>query len=302
MLANQPNSNNKAFISCAAGTDISQLTKALNRHGIDVLNFSDSPAMSSTIVERMAELIEQADLVIAVLGDGTNSNVMFELGFAASRNKKLVAIGNAIVPFHLSNVAHLKANLKDKKALEFQLDALLKNLDLIQPIFLHEDKKPFNRLRLSKKSNFANLNIERASEAEKQLYNSLNSSSEIEAVVAEPILLESENFRPDFAARFSKHTSNLAGSLVIELKSTTRSGTRRQWIDQVVSYTLRLESGVGLLVVDGPENYELKAVNISPLVFVVGLKELQDLLAEEKLAMVLSRERNRFAHSADKHD
>lgn len=294
-------SNSKAFISAPIGVNVTYLSEILRRKGIDVLDFRSELASGEIWLHVVTKLINRADIVFAVLGDDANNNVMFELGLAASQDKKIVIIGQKLAPSYLSNFVHLTADLGDKRALDFQLDALLKNLDQVETTLFHEDIKPSNRPSPGRRQKTLNPHATTHSMAQQRLYEVLEASSEIDAVVIEPLLDNTVGFRPDFAIRFSKDAGYLTGPVAIELKVSNQGIIRKEWIHQITSYTIKLRSGFGLLVLDSPKQNKLRVANASPLVFTIGLAELEELLRHNNGAQELRRVRNSFMHSAGDH-
>ncbi|NKW71782.1 TIR domain-containing protein [Rhodobacteraceae bacterium R_SAG10] len=99
MAGSVQSSNSKVYISAPSGTDVSHLKDVLTQKGLDILDFRDEFASGERWLNTMANLIRHADIVIAVLGDDANQNVMFELGFSASLNKKIVMIGHSLASY-----------------------------------------------------------------------------------------------------------------------------------------------------------------------------------------------------------
>jgi len=297
MPSSPQNANSKAFISAPMGADTAFLSDALKRRGIHVLDFRTELASGELWLHAIAKQIERADIVFAVLDDSTNNNVMFELGLAASRDKKIVIIGHNLAPSFLANFTHLTADLNDTRALEFQLDALLKNLDQVETTLFHEDTKPSNRTSPNRQQKTLNPQFAAHSEMERRLHEILEASAEIDAVASEAVLENGAGFRPDFAFRFTKQAGYLAGPVVVELKVNRQGGIRKEWINQIISYTLKLTSGVGLIVLDSPMRNDLRVANASPLVFTIGFAELEELLRHNSAAQALRRARNAYMHS-----
>lgn len=289
------------FITAPSGSDVSHLKNILTQRGLSVLSFDDEIVSGDRWLHTLSNLIRKADIVFAVLGEGSSENVMFELGFAASLNKKLVIIGHSRTPMTLSDFPHLTVDLSDRRALEFQVEALLKNLDQIETTLFYDDIKPSNRLPRSRESKVLNRNAATYSLAQERLLQILEASPEIDSVVVEPISNQSAGFRPDLAFRFSAEPNFFPGPIAVELKVSESGQIRKEWIELIADYASKLHYGVGLLVVDSPRANDLRAIGASPLVLTVGLQEFEQLLQTQKTAMEFRRARNKFIHSTNDH-
>jgi hypothetical protein len=136
------------------------------------------------------------------------------------------------------------------------------------------------------------------SELESRLLSAFKDAEEIEAVHLEPQLDGSRRFRPDFALWLLDPRQVIPNPLIIELvgSEAARRGSSKRRLEQLQKYAL--DTGVGaVMLVEDVVGEPLSLLNLSPMMFRIGLAELEGLLAAEQLIPEMVRARNFLAHS-----
>ncbi len=297
----------RAFVSAPFDTNLSLLNSTLALYGVEILSLDDLSTRDKSLLNSTTELIGKADFVIAVIEERINSNVSFELGLATALGRPLLIIGKGPIPSVLQSAAVLSVPMDNEASLKFQLGAFLEHVDLLRSP-LQEQPVDFDMLTSNRdveslhfqsskerRSNLKNLNFENS--AQHRLFNAFKFSSEIDSFAVEPQeMSDQKKFLPDFAAWFSPKHRFFRGPLVVELKAGQRVRNTRGAINQVRRYTEKLGAAAGLVVVDGGSESSLRATSLSPLICVVGLTEIEELLAHSELASAMRSARNRLAH------
>ena len=118
-------------------------------------------------------------------------------------------------------------------------------------------------------------------------------------MLLEPQLDGSRRFHPDFALWLRDPRQVIPNPLIIELVGgeAVRRGSSKRRLEQLQKYAL--DTGVGaVMLVEDAEGRPLSLLNLGPMMFRIGLSELEGLLAVEQLVPEMVRARNFLAHSA----
>lgn len=269
-----------------------------------MLNLESVEPGASVYLDTTTELIEAADAVIVVLTERDSPNTLVETGLAIGLRRPVLlvaddtAIMDGLAPDRLlASLPRVRAKLADSDALRFHVGAFLDgveqkpsrvNLSPVPP----RSKTESGRSRISRPSN-------PSSQLESRLLNAFEEAAEVEAVHLEPQLGIGRRFRPDFALWLRDERQVLPNPMIVELvgEGAVQRGSRKRRLEQLLKYAL--DTGVGaVMLVEEVDWQPLSLVYLSPMVFRVGLIELENLLAAERLVPEMVRARNLLAHSA----
>jgi len=119
----------RCFIAARPQTDIGVIRKILAERGIESTASYERPWLGARPLDTVMALIEDADLVIGILDEPTASaNILFELGYAFARDKKIMVIQPGSVrsiPSDLAGTLYVRSDLVESEAITYNLDALL---------------------------------------------------------------------------------------------------------------------------------------------------------------------------------
>jgi hypothetical protein len=118
-----------AFISAPLSTNLGGIRRILQRQGIEAFTADQIVLPGSRLSDNLQEAIGNADVVLAILDSGVNSNVFFELGFAqALRKRTLILVDADMGPPFIANVGatFLRTKLDDTQAIEVGICQFLK--------------------------------------------------------------------------------------------------------------------------------------------------------------------------------
>jgi hypothetical protein len=273
--------------------------------GWRVLNDESVVPNTSAFLETSMELIRSADAVITVLTDEHGPNAFFETGVALGLGKPVLIVGedsmimDDLVPDRvLTSLPRVRAKLTDGDALRFHVTA-----------FLEAVQKGRSGSEPAMKSASARGDIKRSStEAshrpsnllENRLLAVFEDAPEVEAVHVEVQIVTGRTFRPDFALWLRDVRHSLQNPLIVDVisKEGVRRGTKKRRVEKLLG--LALDTGVGtIMLVEETEGQPLELLRLSPLIYSVGLTELEGLLDRGELVATMLRARNMLAHSAD---
>lgn len=118
-----------AFISAPLSTNTSGIRRILQRQGIEAFTADQIVMPGSRLSDILQEAIGRADVVVAIIDSGVNSNVFFELGFAQALKKRTLILVDADVdPPFIADVGatFLRTKLDNTQAIEVGISQLLK--------------------------------------------------------------------------------------------------------------------------------------------------------------------------------
>lgn len=269
-----------------------------------VLNLESVERGASVFLDSTMELIRAADAVLVVLTADHSPNTLVETGLAMGLGCPVLliaedtAISDGLVPDRLlAGLPRVRATVGDRDALRFHVGAFLDGVmqspspDQPQPQSSQTFDQP-TRPRNCRPSHFGNA-------LEGRLLSAFGDSDEIEAVHLEPQLDGSRRFRPDFALWLRDPRQVIANPLIIELvgrEAVSRGGSKRR-LEQLQKYAF--DTGVGsVMLIEDVEGQPLSLLKVSPMMFRIGLAELEGLLAAHQLIPEMARARNLLVHSA----
>lgn len=266
-----------------------------------MLNLESVEPGSAVYLDTTTELIRVADAVIVLLDGSGSLNTALEAGLAIGLERRVLlvadddAVGKDGLPDRLlAGLPRVRAKATDTEALTFHLGAFLQGQGASSsktvPVRTDAPGSSTSRKRLVPEAT-------PSSPLEARLLQAFQTALEIEAAHLEPQLGHGGRFRPDFAIWLRSGPPDMPNPVVVEV--TGPSGVRdkvRRSIDHLRRYARASSVKAAILVEEGgPES--MKLVQVSPMIFRVGLGEAERLLREGRLVAEMARARNTLAHS-----
>src|SRR5687767_5017101 len=119
----------RCFIAAHPKTNLDTIRAILAERGIEATASYERPWIGARPIDTVMALIDNADVVIAVLDDPESStNLGFELGYAFARDKKILIIlprDARSIPSEIASMHHIRANPGDAEGIAYNLDAQL---------------------------------------------------------------------------------------------------------------------------------------------------------------------------------
>lgn len=292
------------FIIAPAETKLEPLTRIVRDAGWRVLNLESVEPGASVYLDTTTQLIEAADAVIVVLTKRDSPNTLVETGLAMGLRRPVllvtedVATMDEITPDRLlASLPRARAKLADGDALRFHIAAFLDGVES-GPIRNHPSPVA-PRATSERGSSRTSFPTNPSSQLEARLLDAFRGSAEVEAVHLEPQLDAGRRFRPDFALWLRHERQVLPNPLIVELvgQESARRGRGKRRLEQLLKYAL--DTGVGaVMLVEEVDPLPLSLLRLSPMMYRIGLLDLETLLQTERLVPEMVRARNFLAHSA----
>jgi hypothetical protein len=292
------------FISAPFGADLGVLPSLLDRRGIQWEWAKLEPSYSERLPGDLRRIIRRVNFVAAVLIDASDdANILYEVGIAVGIGKPVFLIlpMERQVPLKLIGFPHVRASLKDEKAISFHLDMFFRYLTMSEGRFRYpvtEQLRP-SALRGStnppdnKPEQFRNL--EPGSQLETEIVDLIEQSGG-QVLLQNP---DTKLFTPDLLVWFPEQTSDLINPAVIELKGHPLSPHQLEQLElQLMAFLEGAGVRTGVIVAPNVEDERRTGFRGNPAlnVFFVNLDRFRQLLRTERLAEHLRQERNRAAH------
>lgn len=292
------------FIIAPHGTKLEPLTRIVRDEGWRVLNIESVEPGATVFLDTTAQLISAADAVIVVLTERDSSNTLVETGVALGVGRPVLliaddaAILDGLVPDRiLGSLPRVRAKLLDSEALGLHVGAFLNGVERIPLNSPPGSARP--RASTQPSTGRTRSTTGRMSGLEERLLNAFEGASEIEAVHLEPQLDGSRQFRPDFAVWIRDAHPALPNPVIVELvgHGAVLRGSSQRRLDQLLSYSLA--TGVAaVMLVEEVDDQPLSLLRLGPMIYRVGLVDLEVLLREATLVPKMVLARNFLAHSA----
>lgn len=282
----------RCFISARYGLDLSALQRALEQNEVE-WQWAQGPAAETSLMESISVAINSADLVLGVFSDESiNPNVALEVGYALGRGVPVVLLttGAVTIPFDLAAFRRLRTDLHDPKLLAFQIDLLLRSLEMPK-----RAKRPVG----ASPSSFAGIVVGKPTP---KLFDSALEQSVAAAIfsaggrVTMPDA-SSGGRAADLLMWLPELDKDLFNPAAIEAKKTIGLQDLPGTQTRLGQFVRASGFGCGLIVV----NSVALARNLSrlapfPYVFLISLSDFKDKLGKGELASWIRQERNRLAH------
>jgi len=118
----------RVFIA-SSQADAGQVQKAVQQFDLDALTLDQTATPGATWLESVHRCVNDADMVIGIMGDRRkDTNIFFELGVASALNKPTLLFLTSDYPTDLippSGIPYLRMDLKDEDAVRFGLTQAL---------------------------------------------------------------------------------------------------------------------------------------------------------------------------------
>jgi len=289
----------RCFIAANPATNLDTIRAILAERGIESTASYERPWIGARPLDTVMALIEDSDLMIAVLDDpSTNANLLIEVGYGLARDKKIMVIlprDNRSVPSDLVSTLYIRANPTDVEAITYNLDALLAGPAPKRRPYI-PDKVETHPIGAT-----ADELLERLSET---LQNADGTS--LEGIVTDAMrasgvsMITSTSERRSLDGGFDLGIwsddleSSVSNPLLIDLK--LRIASRRDMNvvrDQVASFArARSVDWALILYGEGPPNWD-DDVELAPPVLIYRIADLLERLRTESFAVVVSSLRDR---------
>ncbi len=270
--------------------------------GWRILNLESVERGSSVFLDTTVELIRAADAVLVVLADHDRPNTLVETGLAMGLGRPVLliaedaAISDGLVPDRLLvGLPRVRAKLGDGDALRFHVGAFLDGVvqDRDRPRSIPQRTSPEQIKTRSSRPAHPECQLQG------RLLAAFEEAAEIEAVHLEPQLDGNRRFRPDLALWVRDPRQVIANPLIIELvgREAVRRNSSKRRLEQLQKYAF--DTGVGaVMLVEDVQVQPLSLLGLSPMMFRVGLAELEALLTAKQLVSEMVLLRNILAHLA----
>lgn len=127
IVANEPR-RRRVFVAGSL-PDAVQLRKAVREPNLDVVTLDEAATPGTSWVESLHRCLDDADMVIGIVGDRSQDrNVLFEMGVASGLNKPAILFVAPDYPAeHIppSGLPYLRIDLRDEDSLRFGLKQML---------------------------------------------------------------------------------------------------------------------------------------------------------------------------------
>ena len=126
-IADKP--RKKRIFIASSQADVGEVRKAMQHFDLDAVTLEQSATPGTTWVESLHRCLNDADMVIGIMGDRRKDmNVFFELGVASALNKPTLLFITPDYPIDLippSGIPYLRMDLRNEDAVMFGLKQVL---------------------------------------------------------------------------------------------------------------------------------------------------------------------------------
>lgn len=283
----------RCFIAVRPQLNIEPIRALLSERGIDATASYERPWLGARPLDTVVALIEEADLVIGILDEpSTSANILFELGYAFARDKKIMVIqprGMKGIPSDLAASLHVQVDLGETEALADNLDALLAAPTPSRKPYIPETPEthpigaPVDTLLLR---------VDKAV--------SERSAADLEEVIVDAIresgvrIVHPTGERgvvdtgPDIGIWSDDLESSVGNPLLIELKLQVRTRSALRSIREQVKEYARLRNREWALVLygEGPPDWDAEVENEAPILTMEARKFIERLRSESFAAVI----------------
>jgi hypothetical protein len=126
-IADEP--RRKRIFIASSQTDAAEVQQAMQHFDLDAVTLEQSATPGTTWVDSLHRCVNEADMVIGIMGDRRrDTNVFFELGVASALNKPALLFITPDYPIDLvppSGIPYLRMDLRNEEAVLFGLKQVL---------------------------------------------------------------------------------------------------------------------------------------------------------------------------------
>jgi hypothetical protein len=289
----------RCFIAARPQANIEPIRGLLSERGIDATASYERPWLGARPLDTVMALIEDADLVVAILDEPTASaNILFELGYAFARDKKIMVIQPRSlkwVPSDLAATLYVQADLVETEALAYNLDALLAAPAPVRKPYIPDAPETHP---IGDRANALLRRLERAV--------SENDAIELERVTIDAIresgvrIIQSVGERgvltagPDLGVWSDDLESSVGNPLLIELKLRIPTRSALRSVRERVREYARLRNREWALILygEGPPHWDAEVESEAPIL-ILGARQFVERLRTEGFAAVVGSLRDR---------
>jgi hypothetical protein len=237
----------RVFIA-SSQADAGQLRKAMEHFDLDAVTLEQADTPGTTWVESLHRCVDDADLVIGIMGDRRKAfNVVFELGIASALNKPTLLFITPDYPIELvppSGIPYLRMDLRNEDAVTFGLNQALA---LTPRDRLLRSAEGFKTRPIGSAADELVAKLERTSETELEdlIYEALKASGAPTIARGRKV----EDTEVDFAVWSSDLEPAIANPLLIECKLNLHNqGDVDQLIGRMIRALRPIPNGCGLVL------------------------------------------------------
>jgi hypothetical protein len=287
----------KRVFFAASQADVAEVQKAMKHLDLDAVMLEQAATPGTTWVDSLHRCVNDADMVIGIMGDRRkDTNVFFELGVASALNKPTLLFIKPDYPIDLvppSGIPYLRTDLRNEDAVLFGL----KQVQLLSPPNqVHHPSEGFTTRPIGPIADqlLARLPQTSPDEFEDLIYDALRASGA-------PTIArggEAEDRGVDFAVWSSDLEPTITNPLLIECKSSLRSQSE---VNEVIGRMFRaleaIHNGCGIVVSKEAGTAPKAALRSLPVVF-VSAEEFLEGLRDTGLAEYVRNLRNTAFHGS----
>src|SRR5882724_11577221 len=119
----------KRIFIAASRADVAEVQKAMHHFDLDAVTLEQAATPGTTWLDSLHRCVNDADMVIGIMGDRRkDTNVFFELGVASALNKPTLLFITPDYPIDLvppSGIPYLRMDLRNEDAVMFGLKQVL---------------------------------------------------------------------------------------------------------------------------------------------------------------------------------
>lgn len=286
--------NKRVFIA-SSQADVTEVKKALQDLDLDAVMLEQAAKPGSTWIESLHRCVNDADMVIGIMGDRRkDGNVLFELGVASALNKPTLLFitpdypSDQVPPF---DIPYLRMDLRNEDAVTFGLKQML---SLSPRDRIHQRSEGFTTRPIGPVADqlLAKLPQASPSELEDLIYDAIKASGA--STIARGT--ETEDKGIDFAVWSSDLEPAITNPLLIECKSSLRNQSH---INEAIGRMFRaleaIQNGCGIVLYKEAGKVPKAALRSLPVLF-VSAEEFINGLRDSGLAEYVRKLRNTASH------
>jgi hypothetical protein len=285
----------KRIFIASSQADVAEVQKAMQRFDLDAVTLEQAATPGTTWVDSLHRCVNDADMVLGIMGDRRkDTNVFFELGVASALNKPTLLFITPDYPIDLippSGIPYLRMDLRNEDAVMF---GLKQALSLAPRDRISQPEEGFKTRPIGPVADqlLAKLAQTSPREFEDLIYDAMKASGA--PTIARGS--KTEDWGVDFAVWSSDLEPTIANPLLIECKSSLGNQSN---VNEVIGRMFRaleaIHNGFGIVLYKEAGNVLKAAPRSLPIVF-VSAAEFINGLRETGLAEYVRKLRNTAFH------
>ena len=287
----------KRVFLASSQADVGEVQKAMQRFDLDAVTMDQIAAPGTTWVDSLHRCVNDADMVIGIMGDRRkDTNVFFELGVASALNKPTLLFITPDYPIdHIppSGIPFLRMDLRNEDAVMF---GLKQALSLSSRDWMRQPAQGFTTRPIGPVADqlLAKLAQTNPREFEDLIYDAIKASGA--PTIARGS--EAEDGSIDFAVWSGDLEPTVTNPLLIECKSTLRNQSDvNEAIGRMYRALEAIYNGCGLVLYKEAGKVSTAAPRSLPVVF-ISAEEFINGLRDTGLAEYVRKLRNAAVHGS----